>query len=65
MFDLKKLEEQLAQYTMQRTQHQEMFHKLSGAIEAIQIVINAINEAAKEIKDVEIDHEGTQKASQE
>lgn len=65
MFDLQKLETQLAQYFTQRGQYQEMFHKLCGAIEALQILINEVKETRKEIKDGETDDKSTQEPSQE
>ncbi len=50
MHDLENLELQITQYALQRTQHQEMFHKLSGAIEVIQEMVNSLKKESLEKK---------------
>ena len=56
MLDLPKLEEYLSTLTLQRTQHQEMFHKLSGAIDLTQELINNM----KKEQDTEVEIDGTE-----
>jgi hypothetical protein len=67
MYDLGKLEAQLAQYVMQKSQHQEMFHKLCGAIEVLLELINGIKSGleAKDNIDGQTDSEDTQQPSEE
>ncbi len=42
MYDLEKLELQLAQYGLQKIQHQQMFHKFEGAMEVLEEMINGL-----------------------
>jgi len=69
MYDLGKLEAQLTQYVLQKSQHQEMFHKLCGAIEAIQGLIASIKEELeakqKEQEDGKTDNESSQQPPEE
>jgi hypothetical protein len=62
MHDLEELEQKMALFILQRTQHQEMFHKLSGAIEVLQEMINKEKEelTGKEEKVNDINKEETQ-----